>query len=251
MALESQENEGLTQRIQALQKEIRRVKLAGALLLALLLVLWLQRHRTLNAEEVVTRNLVLTDSNGQTRARMAVFPEGAGLEVYAASGERRVQLVGGGEEATLNLYLPVTAVREQAAVNFYHNDVLMSSFESDAAGGRLVLHSPADNGRASLSLHGTTASLTLTGAAEKVPKLQLEADQSHVCTALYGARESSAGASLCLNSPGLPSLELADLTGDRTAIGIPQAPDLNQEQKSAASVILKLKDGKILRLAPR
>lgn len=247
------DGEALAQNIRSLQKDVRRMKwlMAGlaALWVVLVVVFWSRRHPTLSTEQVVAREFVLTDSNGNARARLASFPEGAGLEIYAPSGERRVELLGGGEEASLNLYIPVTATTEQASVNLFHNDVLMSSLATTRAGARLELHSTAAKGTAALSMRGTTASLTLNGAGDNTPKLRLESDETHACATL-GGMTASAGASFCLNSPGLPSLEMADATGNRAALGIPQGPELSAKGSSAASMILKLKNGSTLRLTP-
>jgi hypothetical protein len=90
----------------------------------------------------------------------------------------------------------------------------------------------------------------LSGASDAVPKLRLSATASEACTALTGASTASAASSLCLQAPGLPSLELADLVGDRAVIGIPQSRDLNSDRNSAASLILKYKSGKKVKVAP-
>ncbi len=255
MNSEVQDSQLLAAKVQELQKEIRRIKQLGigasVLLVGLVLLLQVQTHRKLSTEQVVAKDLVVTDSLGRARARLGVFPAGSGLEVYAASGEGRVQLLGGGEEATLNLYIPVTAVHEAASVNLFHDNVLLSSFRSDPTGARLELHSETANGQAVLSLQGTTASLLLSGTDQKVPKVWLSADPSHACTALSGVAEPLAGGALCLHAPGLPSLELADALGNRAVIGIPQTPDLSAEGNSAASMILKHKNGNKLRVAPR
>lgn len=250
-----EDNQVLAAKVQDLQTQIRRLKqfmvYAGALLVALVLLLQVQAHRKVSSEQVVAKDFVMTDSLGRARARLGVFPAGSGLEIYAASGEGRVQLLGGGEEAALNLYIPITAVREAASINLFHDNVLLSSFRGDPTGARLELHSEAANGQAVLSLQGTTASLLLSGTDQKAPKVWLSADPSHACTALSGLAEPFAGGALCLHAPGLPSLELADLLGNRAVIGIPQTPDLSAEGNSAALMILKHKNGNKLRVAPR
>ena len=254
MTPEIRENDVLAQRLQRLQHEVRRIKAVGisvATVLVIFIVLSrIQTHRKVNAEKIVTQDIVLTDSLGRTRARLTVFPEGSGLEVYAASGERRVQLLGRGEEASLNFYLPVTAEGEAASINFFHNDALMSSFRSGPLAARLEMHTARPQRAAILALQNTTASFTLSGAGEKMPKVWLEADDNHACTALGGGADPSAGGSLCFHSPGLPSLELADLAGDRAVMGFPQTADLSTEDSSAATLILKHKSGRKLRIAP-
>jgi len=259
MNSEVQENELLIHRVHQLEKEVRRMKQAGvaaaAVPILLLIVFQIHDHRKLTSGRVVANEIALTDNDGNTRVRLAVFPEGSGLEIYAASGERRVQLVGSGEQANLNLYLPVTAVHEAAAVSFFHDNLLLSSFRTDGTGASLEMHSKAAHGTVALALEGNTASLMLSGTDEKVPKLRLSSDPTQACTALGGIEESSAGSSLCLHSPGLPSLELADVSGNRAVVGIPHSSDLNagpgSSEGSAASLILKHKSGSKVHVTPR
>lgn len=255
MNSEMRENELLTTRIHQLETEIRRLKefgIAAVVLLALLFVLTrLYDHHRLSADEVVTRAVTLADGQGQTRAKLDVFPEGSGLEIYAPNGELRAQLVGAGAQANLNLYLPVTAVQEAASVNIFHDNRLLSSLRSDVNGASLELHSKAANGSAILNMQGTTASLLLSGADEKVPRLLLSADPNSACTALGGIEKTSAGGAFCLHAPGLPSLELADLVGNRAVVGIPHSADLNLEGDSAASLILKHKSGNKVHVTPQ
>ncbi len=238
MNSEMHENELLAQKVQELQSEIRRVKefaIAGvALLSVLFLVVQIHDRRKLNTGQVVAKSVTLTDSDGNARVRLAMFPEGSGLEAYAASGERRVQLLASGEGATLNLNIPITAAQENASVNMLQNNVLLSSFRAGPNGGFLEMHSHAANGTAILALQGTTASLMLSGADENVPKIWLSADRTQACTALGGVAEPGARSALCLHSPGLPSLELADVVGNRAVVGIPHSPDLKNHDDSAA-----------------
>ena len=226
-----------------LQQELRELKqfALGGLVVAAVAVLLLQIHerRSLKTSEVVANEITLTDASGNARARLAVFPEGSGLETYAPSGERRVQLIGSGEGAALNLNIPVDASSSAAAaVNLLHNNVLVSSMRAAQDGFTLEMHSKPGNGTALLSMLGTTASLTLSGTDEQVPKIWLSADRASACTALGGGA-SSAGSSLCLHSPGLPTLELSDVAGNRAVVGVPQSADLSAEDDSAASVIPK------------
>ncbi len=211
---------------------------------------WIHGHHTIKADRVVAKSFVMNDSEGNARSRLAVFPNGAGLEIYAASGESRVQLLGGGEDATLNLFLPETAVHESASVNLLHNNAVISSLRSDATGSELEMHSKTEDGSAVIDVQGTTTSLTLNGADENVPKISLTADKDKACAALSQESNSSAGSSLCLHSPGMPTLELADLKGNRAVIGIPQSPDLNTKNGSAASLILKHNSGAKVQVTP-
>jgi hypothetical protein len=188
MNSEIHESELLTHRVHQLEAEVHRMKqagiAAGVALVVLLIVFQLHDHRKLTSGRVVSNEIALTDNDGNTRARLAVFPEGSGLEIYAASEERRVQLIGSGEQANLNLYLPVTAVHEAAAVNFFHDNLLLSSFRTDGTGASLEMHSKAARGTVALALEGNTASLMLSGSDENVPRLRLSSDPTQACTAL-------------------------------------------------------------------
>lgn len=95
MTLEARENE-LQAQVQKLQNEIRFMKRWGAIaavaLLALVVGLRASDHRRISTQQVIAKDFVLIDSDDRARVRMAVFPEGSGMESYAASGEHRVQL---------------------------------------------------------------------------------------------------------------------------------------------------------------
>jgi len=114
---------------------------------------------------------VLTDSTGRVRGKLAMLSEGPGLELYAASGERRVALEAGGEDAALNLYIPVTAKKGAASVNLFQDDTLISSFKGNPLMSALEMHSLAEGGSALLSLQGGNASLSLAGSANAAPKV--------------------------------------------------------------------------------
>lgn len=250
---EMQDHEVLSARVRELEKQVRTMKEYGAgavALVFLFLLLQFHDHRKMTTGQLVANSVTLLDSNGTARARLAVFPEGSGLEAYAPSGERRLQLVGSGDHASLNLNIPVTAEQDAASINLLHNNEVLSSLRSGPYNSVFEMHSKQANGSASLALQGTTASLSLSGADEKVPKIVLSADRNQACTILSGVETSSAGGSLCLHSPGLPSLELADLVGNRAVVGVPHSADLNNEEGSAASVILKHKSGSKVQVKP-
>ncbi len=257
MNTEIHDNELLSRRVHELQQEVRHMKRWGIGAIAVLVVLLSLQgysHRKFSVDEVVAKSVTLTDLDVIVRARLAVFTEGAGLEAYAPSGERRIQLVGRGEGANLNLNIPITASQDEASVNLLHNNELLSSFRANANGASLELHSKTSNGTAALSLQGTTASLTLSGAAEKVPRVYLSADPSQACTALTGEANSPASSTMCLHSPGLPSLELSDVGGNRAVVGIPHSAEMNAEdgasEGTAASLILKHKSGSRVHVQP-
>lgn len=253
MNTEPQENASLAAKLQELQNELRWIKRLSIAAAVVLAVVILHYHR-LGYRSVIAQEFVLTDTLGHERAKLAFLPEGPGLEIYAASGERRVQLVGGGEDATLNLYVPITATSGAASVNLLHNDTMISTFRTDHGAALLEMHSVSGNGAAVLSLRHHAASLNLTGAGEDVPKVSLESEATHACAALAGAPGSTVGGSLCLHSPGLPTLELVDLAGDRAVLGIKQTTDLSKGEPqagSAASLALEHKSGKSLHLTPQ
>jgi hypothetical protein len=249
---ENHDNESLNEKIAKLQTAIRWIKGIGiataAVVAGLILVYRHERYRSVTAQE-----FVLTDSLGRERAKLALFPEGAGLEIYAASGEPRAQLVGGGEEATLNLYIPVTATRSAAAVNLLQNDALMATFRANPSTALLAMHPSGENGAATLSLRHGAALLTLTGAGEKPPKVSLETNATHACAALDEASQPSAKEALCLHSPDLPAVELTDLAGNRAALGFTRTADpraKNPQANSAATANLEHKRDKSMPSAP-
>lgn len=213
MPLEIQQNE-LVQRIEKLEHQIRlmkRVGIAIAGVLALLFVLIrVQRHYQTSAQA-----FVLTDSKGQVRAKLAMLSEGPGLEMYAASGERRVELVGGGEDAALNLYVPGTTKQGAASVNLFQDEMVISSWRANPSMASLEMHSGAEGGSALLSMQSGAASLTLAGSGQDAPKVSLEINATDACTNVGGTREPSGG-SLCFHSPDQPVLELANHKSGKT-----------------------------------
>jgi len=253
MSIDMHEYERLAGRLEKLEKQLRWIRRIGYIAAAVLAVLVLS-YRLARYRQVTAQEFVLTDSAGRVRAKLASFPEGPGLEVYAASGEPRVQLIGGGEEASLNLYIPATAGQGAASVNLFRDTALMSSFRAEPSTVSLEMHSPHGHGLATLALQHGTTSFTLNGASENAPKISLQTDATHACAALDGMAQRAASGSLCLYSPGLPTLELADLRGNRAVLGIPQtagpSPSKPQES-SAASLALEHKSGKSVHLAPQ
>lgn len=255
MNSEMHENELLSSRIHQLEMQVHRLKQAVvtgiSVLVVLFVIVQIHDHRRLRTDEVVTRTVTIADRQGQAHARLSIFPDGSGLEIYAPSGELRAQLMGAGAQSRLNLYVPITAVQESASINFFHENHLLSSLRSDAQGASLEMHSEAANGSATLRMQGTTAALLLSGADAKVPTLLLSADPTKACTALGGVEQNSAGGSFCMHAPGLPSLELADTTGNRAVVGVPHSPDLSLDESSAASLILRHKSGNKVQVKPR
>ena len=253
MNSETHENALLVERLRKLEKQIwwiKRIGIASAAVLALLIIiLRLVGYREMSAEAFVLR-----DSNGRARAKLAFFPQGPGLEIYAASGEPRVQLIGGGEDATLNLYIPVTTVRGKAAVNFFDENTALSSLQVGPAAAFLRMRSAANSGSATLSLQRGTASLALSGGGKNAPEVALDTDASRACAAVSGPAPPTAKGSLCVHSPGEPTIKLTDLSGNRSILGVAQTTNRRTGQpreSSAASLVLQPKKGKSLHLAPR
>lgn len=92
MNSETQQND-LQAQVLHLQKELRQLRLFALSSLAVLaaaVLLHIHEQRKLKTSEVVANEITLTDADGHPRARLAVFPEGSGLETYAPSGERDV-----------------------------------------------------------------------------------------------------------------------------------------------------------------
>lgn len=219
MDAETPANQHLAVTVAHLQNEIRwmkRMAIAAALVVLVAFALYRhQRYRSVSGQE-----FVLTDASGTTRARLALFPQGAGLELYAASGEKRVQLLGGGEEAKLNLYIPVTATDVSAAVNLFMNDQSTASLSANGSSAMLELHPPAEKTTATLALRHRGAWLTFAGDADDSPKATLGIDAGNSCVVLDGAVFPArngvvppAKGALCMHSPGLPALELHDRAG--------------------------------------
>ncbi len=96
--------ESLARRVERVEGENRRLKRAGAVILAVMLALVLMGH--VAGEKVVeAERFVLLDSSGQPRAVLAVAKGGSGLYLYDNKGKLRAGLVGGvADETGLTLY---------------------------------------------------------------------------------------------------------------------------------------------------
>ena len=169
MSLDTPEND-LRKRVEELERQLHRTRRIGIAVVAVLVV-WTAFIRVQHHYQDTAQAFVLTDSTGRVRGKLAMLSEGPGLEMYAASGERRVALVGGGEDAALNLFIPVTAKKGAASVNLFQDDTLISSFKGNSSMSALEMHSLADGGSALLSLQGGAASLSLAGSANAAPKV--------------------------------------------------------------------------------
>jgi hypothetical protein len=242
-------------RLRKLERENTWMKRAG-IGIAVLFALIMLFTRTRNFEKVNAGEFDLKDSSGQIRARLAVLPDGPGLELYAASGEKRVALAGGGERANLSLYLPATASPSStASINLYQDKQLIASMSGGPSSTDLRLHSAKGTGDASLTVASELAAMGLDGNPAEGSGLALEAGGNTSCLKARSDKQenSMSGAAMCVDSEGHPSVELGGLQGHKAIVGV--AP-LGEQQpgkiwgSSAASLALVGEKGKVLWSAP-
>jgi len=233
---------------------MKRALIAVAVLFAINLIV--TRPRTFG--RVTAREFDLEDSAGRIRAKLGILQDGPGLDLYAASGEERVSLLGADEDSKLNLYLPVTASpASTAAVNLYHESKLIGSFAGGPTATQLRLDSAVGNMAASLMVQRHLAKTGLEGTpttetepvSESKPKAScLRPEEQDEKTAPPGNAPMVA-AMICLDSQGGPTILLNDRAGERTVVGV--APLGNKKPgsllgSSAASLALLGKDGRLL-----
>src|SRR5579859_7400860 len=150
-------------RLRKLERENTWIKRAG-ISIVVVFTLILLVARTRNFDKVDADEFDLKDSSGQLRAKLALLPDGPGLVLYAASGEERVALVGGAEDANLSLYLPVTASSSSTAgVSLFENNELLASLSGGPSAAGLKLHSANGTGVASLMVQPDVAAIILDG----------------------------------------------------------------------------------------
>lgn len=252
MREETHESE-MMQRVERLESRLRwttGIGIALAVVLAALLLLF----RFAGYTRVSAQEFVLTNALGEPAARLAFLPEGPGLEIDTPAGSPRVKLVGGPEDAMLELYLPKTSELGFASMNIYHGDTQIYSVRAGLSGSTLKMSSAADNSVASLSLLDGVASFGLAGAGDRVPRLALDAARDHACATLDMGENSPSRGTFCFHSPGLPVLELTDFAGNEAILGSESSARSRAGEApphAAVSLALKEKDGKILRVAPR
>lgn len=242
----------LMQRIERLETRLRWTTAAGiavAVALAALLALF----RFAGYARVSAREFVLTNALGEASARLAFLPEGPGLEIDTPAGSPRVKLVGGPEDALLDLYVPKTSALGNASMNIYHGDELISSLRAGLAGASLKLASAADNSAATLALADGAATFSLAGAGEKTPRLTLDSDRDHACATLDAPVNAPSRGTLCFHSPGLPVLELRDFAGNEAVLGAESSARSRAGEPPppvGVSLALTSRGGKVLRLMP-
>ena len=213
--------------------------------------------RSRNQSKLTAQEFDLKDSSGRIRARLAISPGGPALELYAASGEERAALVGGREDASLNLFLPATASRaSNASVNFFDGTTSVVSLTGGPSMTGLQLSSAKGTGIASLEVKRQLAVMGLDGNPAEGSGLAFEARPDASCLEAQGDEKESAAAaaSMCLNAQGEPSLYLNGRRGHATILGV--APLSYQRPGalwggSAASLVMMEKGGKVLWSEPR
>ncbi|HLI30202.1 MAG TPA: hypothetical protein VKV79_03760 [Terriglobia bacterium] len=256
MANDVHETELFSARLRKLEKENMWIKRGGigvAVVFALILLL----TRSRSFDTVSSREFVLTDSSGRTRAELAMLSGEPTLDLYAASGEPRVELVGGPEEASLNLHIPVTASHlSTASINLFEGSALMASFNAGPSTTTLDLRSPAGSGTAMLSVKPEAAVMDLIPAGPESPQISLQTDSARACTveSLTNSRSSPATASMCVDSPGLPAFKIADKKGQGAVLGVARLADRRsgkQRETSPASLVLRGEGGKLLWSTPQ
>jgi hypothetical protein len=252
MSADYGESNDLAERLRKLEREnfrMKRIGLAIATVLCLAVVFFHNGVRS----EVTAQHFILRDSSGRMRAELGLVSEEPVLALYATSGEPRAQLMGGGENAGLNLYLPVTASKPStAAVNFFREDTLLSSLSAGPGAAALDLRSADGTEAAKLSIQAGGAALALRGGGEHAPQAAITADPYDSCTTVSDAAQAASG-SLCVKSGGLPALRVADQNGDRAILGVSDRVDRRTQkpaQTSAASLVLEHGEGNVLWSTP-
>jgi hypothetical protein len=246
---------GYEDRLRKLERENIWIKRAVVVIAVLFAVNLVARSRTFG--RVSAQEFDLKDSNGQLRAKLAILPEGPGLELYAASGEERASLVGAAEDAKLNLYLPVTAsAASTAGINLFEGTKLIASLSGGPSSTKLELDSAKGTVAASLMVRHHLAIMGVQGypdigtdlASATTPRatcLKPEAEEK---------RPPTIGAMMCVDAQGRPTIALNDRDDEKTVLGVAPLADKKPGTllgSSAASLALLGKDGQVLWSAPK
>ncbi|MEE8153218.1 MAG: hypothetical protein V3T76_09355 [candidate division NC10 bacterium] len=94
----------MEERLNRLERENRRLKRAGGVILGVIAVLLLMGH-VVGEKVVEAERFVLVGPSGEPRAVLAVTEGGSGLYLYDNTGKLRAGLVGGSaDETALTLY---------------------------------------------------------------------------------------------------------------------------------------------------
>lgn len=157
----------------------------------------------------------LKDSTGAVRGRLAMLPDGPGVELYAPSGEERATLVGGGEDASLNLYIPATASpKAAAAVKLFNGTEQIASLSGSPSSSALKLDSATGNVAASLTATQDFTRLGFEATRENpdsVPSTTSNPGCANRDDAADAEDHKSAplGAMICLDSQAGPTIVLS------------------------------------------
>ncbi len=210
--------ETLSERLDILERQNRRWRLAALLamigLLAVFAMAQTSTRRVVNAELVTARAFHLIDSAGKVRADLDMKEGNPGLMLCDGAGNGRAHL---------------TLVEGDPHLQF--DDAvghMMVSLSATALGPMIAVHGPSGS---------VMAALTITYGA---PQLQL-----------IGAGGSTS-ALLTANSTGA-NLDMHDREGFSTLIGavdLLTTPAAQPQHRSAASVMLFNKSGKVIWSAP-
>lgn len=198
-------------RLEKLEKQNRWMQAAVSVLAVLFLAnVILTRPRRFAA--VTASEFDLKDPNGATRARLAMSPDGPGLELYAPSGEERATLVGGDENAGLSLYIPATASPgAAAAVNLFNGTEQIASLSGSPSATSLQIDSATGNVTASLAANNDFALLGLKGTTENTESVPSTTSNASCANPADAEDHKSAplGAMICLDSQAGPTIVLS------------------------------------------
>ncbi len=132
-----------TDRLERLERENRRMKLAGVVALAVIVAVVLMGQATQSkvVKRVEAEEFVLRDSNGKIRARLAMNELGApSLSLLYTDGTPVAELWGG-------------VIEKEAHLSFYHQNGRRSAFLSTARGASALAFIDKDgNFRVTLSI---------------------------------------------------------------------------------------------------
>jgi hypothetical protein len=243
-------------RLLKLERQLRWTRLA-LITMAAIFGITFAITRTKNFTRVNAQEFVLKDSSGRIRAKLAMLHSEPGLKLYAASGEERVDLAGGGEDAGLSLYLPVTASQTSSAgFSVYEGEKQIASLSGGPSSTKLLISSASGTGTASIFAKQGVATMGLDANPQQGSGLILQAAEDASCLAAHAdeANSQASGASMCLDSQGHPSLMLNGRKGHSTILGV--APANYQRSganwgNNAASLALTANNGKVLWSEPR
>jgi hypothetical protein len=198
-------------RLQKLEKQNAWMKAAIAIL-GLLFLINIVVARPRSFATVTASEFDLKDSTGAVRGKLAMLPDGPGIELYAASGEERATLVGGGENASLNLYIPATASpKAAAAVNLFNGTEQIASLSGSPVSSSLQIDSATGNVAGSFVVSDDFALLGLEGTRANTESLPVTASNVSCLTRseAQGHKSAPLGAIVCLDWQGGPTIVLS------------------------------------------